>query len=99
MWFAYISVWHAAASATTLKIKMPSFHNTRWPLLTALLESKGWTRAAANTQADLSFVDDGTWQKEPDSPYPGRMRFFSGIRSLLSNKRSFAIGLRQRMHT
>ena len=74
---------------------MPSFHNTRWPLLTALLESKGWTRAAANTQADLSFVDDGTWQKEPDSPYPGRMRFFSrAFTDLLSNKRSFAIGLR-----
>ena len=65
---------------------MPTFHNTRWPLLTALLESKGWVRAAEGTEADLSFVDDGAWQKEAASPYPGRMRFFSrAFTDLLSN--------------
>ena len=76
---------------------MPTFHNTRWPLLTALLESKGWSRAAAGALADLSFADDGAWQKEAASAYPGKLRFFSrAFTDLLSNKRSFAVGLRHK---
>ena len=39
----------------------------------------------------------GAWQKEAASPYPGRMRFFSrAFTDLLSNKRSFAVGLRDK---
>ena len=45
---------------------MPTFFNTRWPLLTTLLTEKGWTAAKEGELADLAFVDDGTWRKGND---------------------------------
>ena len=74
---------------------MPTFHNNRWPLLTTLLEEKGWKRAADGQRADLAFVDDGSWQKEQETKFDGRLKFFSRVfTDLLSNKRSCAIGLK-----
>ena len=56
----------AAAADPTV----PTFHNNRWPLLTELLERKGWVRAADGQFADLSFFDDGAYHKENDSGQP-----------------------------
>jgi hypothetical protein len=74
---------------------MPTFHNTRWPLLTTLLKEKGWTEAKEGEVADLSFADAGAWRKEKDSKKKGKIQFFSRIYTdLLSNKRSCVVGLK-----
>jgi hypothetical protein len=79
---------------------MPTFYNTRWPLLTELLESKGWTKPEGGALADLSFVPT-QWAKftpyrEVDNHCPGNMSIFSRIfLDLFSNKRSCAVGMRE----